>query len=35
MKGSRIAPEELGRKIAHLPPCLQGIHLGHYGLDPD
>jgi hypothetical protein len=24
----------LGREAAHLPPCLQGIHPQHYGLDP-
>jgi hypothetical protein len=34
MKGGRIAPERLGRKIAHHPPSLQVIHSRHYRLAP-
>jgi hypothetical protein len=30
----RIAPEGLGQQITHLPSCLQGNHLWHYGLAP-
>jgi hypothetical protein len=33
-KGRHITPEGLGCKITHRPPCLQGIHPRHYGLDP-
>jgi hypothetical protein len=33
-EGRRIAPEGLGRRIAGLPPGLQGIHSRYYGLDP-
>jgi hypothetical protein len=33
-KGHHIASEGLGRKITHLPPGLQGIHLWCYGLVP-
>jgi hypothetical protein len=29
MKGRRIAPERLGRKLINLPPCLHGIHARH------
>jgi hypothetical protein len=33
MKGRRIAPEGMERKVTHLPPGLKVTHSRRYGLD--